>query len=451
MYIARMVMKLLMYLIPAFAMALLCCVMLKRKEHFYLGKSLRQYKRKLPLLVLCTVVYLGVCLVYHILDQTYTCSVKLGYNYIEASKGLTPNKTKLDVQEILDSQVLETAIETGGFHTLTSDGLKDTLSIENVKAKESIALDNYYLSTEYRIIYKADADSSKYEGTDILQAVSQSYYDFFVNKYSRKINILTEEFKEAEGLDYLDAYTYYNTKISNICDYMAMCEKENSGFTSQITKESFRSLKEKAQNYRSVALERYRAYVLEKGLSKDREQYIAKLDYNNKITNINYMKNLAAYKVRLAAIDKYERDVVRSVLVPTRDSDGQYYQSRTKLGTDYFAKEASDYLEYATDKQLQIEKNNYNIAQLGQSTATQEDYRKADSMLADLSKEIEMLSAQAVQTVEDYDRQVSKNYINFSFPEPQEQRRQAVKKAAVYTAAFFGIISCTALVHENKR
>ena len=56
---------------------------------------------------------------------------------------------------------------------------------------------------------------------------------------------------------------------------------------------------------------------------------------------------MAAYDVRLEAIEMYNAFMTRFVLIPTYDTDKEFYMSRTKVGVDYFAAEAKEHLASA--------------------------------------------------------------------------------------------------------
>ena len=144
---------------------------------------------------------------------------------------------------------------------------------------------------------------------------------------------------------------------------MQGCQFDNPTFRSSAG-ENFGDVGTRAGKFKSVTLERLRAYILSNGVSEDREQYISRLGYDNTIKNVSYMKNLAAYEVRLNAIDYYERDMASVVLVPTRDENGEFYMGRTKIGVDNFAVEAESFMENATNLQKTIETNHYEIGQL---------------------------------------------------------------------------------------
>lgn len=369
----------------------------------------------LPIILIVTIIGGILGAGYSFVNGKLSSGLKIGYNYPTASKGLTPNSTKLDVNEILSDEVLEETISEGGFSDLEADDLKETLQVFNIEQKTTLDSKDYYLSTEYGVIYNASKKTQKYDSDLIMATLGDKYHEFFTEKYGRKTNILSDDYQSLAELDYLDVYTYFYSSISDIIRYLDMCHKENSTFSSGNSGETFSSLSQKAQDFRDVSLEKFYSYILKYGLSDNGEQYISKLNYDNRILNISYMKNLSAYSVRLEAIEKYAGDITTAVLVPSRDDDGEFYQSRTKIGTDYFANEANSYLENATGRQWEIEQNNYEIQSLENANSSQENYQEADAMINDLKEQIISIQDLAKETVADFDEQTSNNYMNLSY------------------------------------
>ena len=203
----------------------------------------------------------------------------------------------------------------------------------------------------------------------------------FIADYTRKTIVLEPDFDELAELDYLDIDGWFDVQTKAIEDYAWALSSENSTYQSATTGETFYSIAEKAKNYREVQLERYNSYILTYGIAKNKPQYIAKLNYDNKITSIDYLKNVSTHEINLEAIDLYERDMATVVLVPSEDTDGKYYMSRTKIGVDYFADEAETSMKTAAQQQLQVETNNYTIQQMQAVNATAEQTAQADKMV----------------------------------------------------------------------
>lgn len=423
--------------IPALLVLMLLIQIFRKQNPVKLKERFRRCMKALPLILIVTIAGGAVAGVYQMVSANLYDSCKIGFTYPTASKGLTPNGTKLDVEEALSDEVLEKAIANGNLTGLEPYELRQALKIRNALQKNSITAENYYLSTEYVLDYEATKATQGFDSTKILKSVYEAYYQYFVEKYGRKVYAISDDFSELEDLDYLDIHTYLKRRVNNIIDYMGLCRNENSSFVSEKTQESFHSISTKASDFRDVSLEQYEAYVLRNGLSKDKERYISRLNYDNQMLNVKYLKNVASYNVRLEGIRKYDGDITTAVLVPSRDKDGEFYQSRTKIGTDYFAYDADKYLEYATNHQLQIQQNNYRIEMLSADNGGEAETEHAEMMIADLKEEIIKLGKLAVETVQDYDDQVMNDYISVSYRDETNKWTSLIKKVIEYAGVIF--------------
>ncbi|MDE6890930.1 MAG: hypothetical protein K2P50_03955 [Lachnospiraceae bacterium] len=455
MYAVRPILKLLLLSALAVCGLLFAVNILRGKQPLQAKDGIRRCIKAFPGVAAAAVLGGVLCMAFLKGEEPYFESFKMGYTYPQASKGLTPNGTTLDVREIFCDEVLEAAISRMNVGNLSPDEIRNTLSINNVKQQSGVSVDNLYVSTEYNISYNASKKTASFDKDILIQAITDSYYDYFVSGYGRKTDILEDDFSEIYDLDYLDINSYMEGKADAIIEYMEMCRTENSTFVSEATQESFGSVRDKAKNFKNVSLYRNKAYILKYGISKDKEQYISRLNYGNRLENVEYMKNLAAYRVRLSAIERYEGDITRAVLVPTRDESGEFYQSRTKIGTDYFADDANRHLRYATGNQLNIETNNYYIERISASEGGTAHRSKADEMVENLKAELVEISRLAVETVKDYDERTSNGYISFSAQDERAFARSCLKKTALYTAALagamFGVIFTGGPFRQRKK
>lgn len=443
------ILSLIVRIIPAAALIMFAYRFLRRQQPLQWRESIKNWARRIPYVLAITLIGGIVFTALLWTGRDATGSFKMGYNYAQASKGLTPNGVLLDEREVLSDEVLGRAIQAASLD-VEIDTLRNALEVTNVQQNPSLSMEDNYISTEYRVIYRETEQTKELDSERILTAVAEAYQNFFAEKYGRKTNILAFDASELEDLDYLDVTTYLQAAISNLVEYMDMCRNENSTFVSQQTGESFATIRGKALTLRDVSLERYNAFVLKYGLSKDRQQYIAKLNYENRMTNVRYMKSLSAYNVRLAAIDRYDEGITTAVLVPTRDEDGEFYQSRTKLGTDYFADEANDYLASATDRQLEIETNNYYIESLAAGLGQESEFQKADEMIVQITDEIARLNQLAAATVEEFDTKNAEDYITVSLEITEDTITNVAKSALRYMAVIFVVWSAVAAVYEKR-
>lgn len=448
-YTIRPILKLLLFAPLVICGILFAAQAVSQKQLPQIKEGLQRYGKAVPRILLVSILCGALCMGFFMTGMPYSGSFRMSFTYPKASKGLTPNSTTLDASEILSNEVLERAVENEKLGNLSVGELKNTLGIGNVKARDRVSVDELYVSTEYEVSYNASKRTASLDKDVLLKAVSDAYYEYFTESYGRKTDVLEEDYSGVTDLDYLDVHKYLDSQINNVIEYMDMCSAENATFVSDVTQESFGSIKDKAKNFQDVSLERYQAYVLKYGLSHNSGQYISRLNYENRVTNVEYLKNLAAYRVRIAAIDRYDGDITRAVLVPTRDEDGEFYQSRTKIGTDYFAADANARLEAATANQLNIETNNYHIQSLSTATGGDAQREEADKMVEALKKEISSITNQAIETIEDYDAQTANGYISFVFPDRFSDLQFFVIKSALYAVILFTALSVVILTNAD--
>ena len=339
-------------------------------------------------------------------------SITIRLNYAEASRGLNPNGTRFNTYDIISDTVLEAAIAEENMG-ITPQELRAALSVEPLEAGNRTSAEQYYVSTEYVLRYDAAKKTQHLNGEKVLLAVAGAYGDAFREQYSRKTNVMELDFSGLSEADYLDQVDLLDKYASDVSDYLKMCSKENKTFTHS-DGETFSSLAAKVDNLSKVDLERLESYILVKGLSKDADRQVSKLNYLNLIKDINADKNTASYNIRLEAIQMYERDMATIVLIPTREDGGEFYMSRTKIGVDVFSDEAEDYSEKASLAKTYISTNNYAISQLLYSGAAEADYATADAMVETLKANLLAYAQKGLDMVAAYDASAAGTYLDFN-------------------------------------
>ena len=164
-----------------------------------------------------------------------------------------------------------------------------------------------------------------------------------------------------------------------------------------------------------IELERYEAFALENGLSRDRTTYQSRMQYANRLLETSQRKEMAAHDVRIEAINMYDAFMTSFVLIPTYDVDDEFYMSRTKVGVDYFADEAKEHLAEATKQKEEIEHNSYASSQVGGAWDNTSARELADQRIEELTAELLRLSAQCRELCSAYVKEKRDGYIQVSF------------------------------------
>ena len=96
--------------------------------------------------------------------------------------------------------------------------------------------------------------------------------------------------------------------------------KRQATYRSDITGQSFQTIKKMIQNVQNYSIKKYSAFVLESGLSRNKDHYIRTLNYKNDMLNINYQKFMIDYNVRKQQVQDYDSAMkmcIRDRLVTT--------------------------------------------------------------------------------------------------------------------------------------
>lgn len=342
--------------------------------------------------------------------------LRVGFTFEEASKGQNPNKTRFNESEILSLSVMEKIIQKGNLNMTAVElsecfGLKSPFDEREINAE--VTDSSLKIATEYRITFNGNIYHYRVSPKYVMELLAEVYEEEFKDSYSENDSILNLDFKEVDNLEYVDIARYLQIEAENLRRYLQGYINENSSYRLSENDESFKALSGKITNFIDVELERYRAFVLEKGLSKERGEYKTRMEHANNMLQVWHDKNMAAYNVRLETIALYNTEMTNFVLVPTHDLDDEFYMSRTKVGVDYFADEADMHLEEAKGLLDEIENNEYAKGQVVRSRAFASNYEQVETMIVHLTEELTDLSSQCKKLCDSYIQDKRNGYLRF--------------------------------------
>lgn len=409
-------------------------------------------KKKINIILLCIVfciVYLGS----QYLNIRAFPRLTVKYNYEEASNGENPNKTRFNISELLSEEMLQTVIERGNF-SINSKELSDCLSLESAFDEREIdteKLSSANIATEYKVVCSPKLSLYKIDARTLLNLLSDVYYEYFLGSYSENTSILNLTFDDIEEIDYIDLGEYFDIKADKLYRLISEYSQEDANFRSNVSGETFASLAKKINNFINIDIERFHSFALGNGLSKNSEEYITRMEHENRLQQTEYEKQMALYDVRLEAIEMYDEQMARIVLVPTTDEEEEFYMSRTKIGADYFADEADQALNTASTIQEEISHNNYAKNMVAESEAAESKYDKAEELIVELQNELNSLSEQAAELSAEYLSAKRGEYIALYIPDSAFLSKIDIVKGCLYTVVF-GIVLCSyMMVTHSKR
>ena len=397
-----------------------------------------------------TIVVLMCVFVFISLIVTYTGSfnkksVVLSLNYEEASKGQNPNLTRYNVYELKSDRVMERVISNAGLQdVLTPTELSEHIDIaENSSGKTIDPNDSstYYISTSYTVSYRMNREIKNISVDDMMTLICKSYNDMFHEEYVGTKSVLKYDLGDIEGKEYIEIAKLFTNKSDQMLRYIQQRIEENATYRSDITGQSFQTIKKMIQNVQNYSIKKYSAFVLESGLSRNKDHYIRTLNYKNDMLNINYQKFMIDYNVRKQQVQDYDSAMIGTVMVPSINEKQEYYMSRTNTGTDYLTKEADYSLSQGNAVDRDIIDNNDIIAKVNASTADERSYKKADELIKTVDEELKQVANTADTTDKEYIKHTTKDDLTFT-EYTGSGNKMFILETVIGTAVVFFIILC---------
>lgn len=388
-------------------------------------------------------------------QKARTAKMLVALNYEEATKGLYPNNTRFNISLIKSEDVLDRAIAKAGLEgQITALDMADhiTALASNVNGMQLPSdTTSYKIATTYTITYeKNDELGPRISAKDMLGLIVEAYKDVFYEDYTYVEVGIAPDWSECEEQEYMEIGSFFEKECRMLRRFLNTNANENGTFRSARTGETFTSLRQKVDNFITIDLEKYDSYVLQSGLSKNRERYISKLEYENFLKNIDYQKFMAEYQNRLHTIEIYDSALTAVVLIPTLDTQNNFYMSRTKVAIDYQATAAESANANGNDTMAVIQKNEYAIRQMRSQTAnTPSSIATAQSMIQDMKQKLETLIETTKILNKEYVRYKTKNYLTISFEERSLADELSLKWVILADGAAFCVLCAWVLVKSK--
>ena len=388
-------------------------------------------------------------------QKARTAKMLVALNYEEATRGLYPNNTRFNISLIKSEDVLDRAIAKAGLEgQITALDMADhiTALASNVNGMQlPSGTTSYKIATTYTITYeKNDELGPRISARDMLGLIVEAYKEVFYEDYTYVEVGIAPDWSECEEQEYMEIGSFFEKECRKLRRFLNTNANENGTYRSARTGETFTSLRQKVDNFISIDLEKYDSYVLQSGLSKNRERYISKLEYENFLKNIDYQKFMAEYQNRLHTIEIYDSALTAVVLIPTLDTQNNFYMSRTKVAIDYQATAAESANANGNDTLAVIQKNEYAIRQMRSQTAnSSSSLATAQSMIQDMKQKLETLIETTKILNKEYVRYKTKNYLTISFEERSLADELSLKWVILADGAAFCALCAWVLVKSK--
>jgi hypothetical protein len=337
----------------------------------------------------------------------------MSLNYEEAAYGLTPNSVRFNIYEIKTEEVMDSAIAYAGLTgKLNASELANCISVTATNLT-NVSGASDFISTSYRITLTNNGCIKERDTQTMLNLVCKAYKDYFVSNYADDQSILSFDMDTLKSSEYLMTLEAVELRANQLSRYVSKRLKQDRGFKGE-SGNSFTSIQKSLDNFLDYDWQNVYSYVVESGICIDKEELINIIDYKTRMNQMTYDNYMAAYDMDNEGIVMYDEAMSSIVMIPTIDTDDQYYMSRTKTAMDYLAQDADEQLQAATDVLASLDYYSYVSEKISNGTSNEEVSEKAESMLAAMESYLDDISQELRMLDLEYIRQKTHNYLTFS-------------------------------------
>ena len=380
-------------------------------------------------LIFTLVVVLGGYL-YNKKNSAYTTI--LGFNYVGIEKGLNPNGTQFNKNNLVSTTELNYIFDKYSKKGLKSENLKSLR--ENIEIKGIVpqyitekieqALKNgetlSYTPTQYSISLK---DGNKEIADELIEDIIAE----FQKNYKLEYNIVGVT--QNSVYDYDDYILIIQEQIKKL---LAETQGEKKvKFSSQTTGVSYLELARKLENFKKIELKKYISYIDIYNFSKDAATKKTKLESEIKRLGLEKNRLLGEAEVVKKALDEY-KPTTKQLVLPTVGEMG----IKLETENEYYSKLIEQYIKLnteASNKEYEIIENKQELEDI--KIPTEEEDARIQEMIKNLVSEINKITEEV--------NKLNKEYVDIEYGEmikkiaPVELRTEG---KSVFLYAIVGII-----------
>lgn len=383
-----------------------CAIIYFRSKNVNRSELLKIFKTagylSVPIIVFA-LVFTCVFGVFNHINMKQSVHAVISLNYSEASQALNSNGTRYNMAEIVCDDVVEKAIKKGALENVTVKQLQQCLSVYPIVQGGVGDESEYHISTEFAVEYHASKHTAHLDAENVIQLITSAYKDYYIEKYTDNFNLdISGEKPDFENMEYMDIVAYFDKETSSVLNYLyGMAEKNPSFVTEQGS--TFNAIAGRVYQFKETQVnQNLRSLILQNGIAKNSEDYIDRLSYQNKNTDIVRLKNLISYELCNEAIDMYAEEMTRIVLVPTWDQSGKYYMGRTKVGIDELSVQATEYSNNVASNEKEIMDNELVIEKMKNSSGDDSVFESTDKLIDSMYDDIVGYEKEAVNAGRQY-------------------------------------------------
>lgn len=382
----------------------------------------------------------GICTLFVAANSaTVTVSVR----FDDIFDGRNPDGSPFEISEVLSDEVLNRTINRLEMD-VTAKELRRHLTVFDLvdekrsnKAKEYIVegRDEYSdFPSTYQIKYASVSEQIRNEGiisslkvffihlgmpskTEILKTVSECAAEVYREKYVIDSTALDINWKGADEMDYYNRALYVRKVTGRIGRLLQHEYSDDAAFETKQTNTGFGDLYKRIEHINSVDIENFQSYVVQKGITKDRDTLLRQFNYMKEKNLEIQERKTAEYKINESAIEIYDPAVTKVVFIPSIDVDRDFYMNRTKVGVDYLVERANSAKKAADDAEHNVVKYTYLMEKFASDrNAAEAEFTKADELYAVVKDGINAVVEDAKLVLDEH-HATRYEFLNFKEPE----------------------------------
>ena len=314
--------------------------------------SILRYLKQFSLLIfLISVIGALAIYFYGNSQQRYVASTVIQYSNEGAKQGYTPDGSPLNVEEIYSPTVIDAALADLGYQS-NIDSVRANCYVEEVIPERQQKLNEAllekgeepsYVTDTYRVYYIGDNDTGEDYAWNMLDAIINSYYDFYAEKY-------VEEQLQGNGVsaladgnyDYMESAQLLEDSVSEMLDYLLSKRADHPYFRSVETGYTYNDLYRIYNHLYNYEIPSLYAAILNDAETNDIDLLISRLtkDCEDMQLYIENRQERADYLKKL--IDTYSQR--------NKDMMDYHYQS-AENGTESILKDVEYDHEHSNNKE----------------------------------------------------------------------------------------------------
>ncbi len=373
--------------------------------------SLMNKRKKIFLPLIVVFLLLGLIipvLMYEVKDKEENAIAVIGFEYGGASEGLNPDGTRLDVNYIKSSYIIQNALNNITLSTKPSiSAIANNISISGILTNDTqqkleiinkmIEGDEKYLSqlqtftlkyrTQYIVTLKNGfANGSKQiklndnELNNLLNAITDAYRDYFIETYNdiKLVDNRLASFNEDshDYLDTLDEVKSFLNYLESYCNSKAASApwfRASDGL-------SFNDLANLINTMSDLDIDYIYSYIYLNNVSKNAHSQLTSYKYQLREANLNLAEVNSNITTVKQSIADYKAD---QIMIASADSTDT---TKAEVTSDYYNNLINQEIALNEEKsslEKQISLLNEKITKLQGEAATEEQVQKAEEYIND--------------------------------------------------------------------